>query len=134
MIKSLQTSISRLNDKNFVILSFEVFLFSALYGIAFRSWLIFGVMVLGSLWLLNRPRGAVSMIYAMSLLWGFIAFSIGYGISWGWAAVLGGSFFLLGIRAHLTGMKRMTITRSVSIKEDNIKWRRSGYLERPNLN
>ena len=48
--------ISQLNDKNFVILSFEIFLFSALYGIAFRSWVVFGAMFLGSFWLLNKPH------------------------------------------------------------------------------
>ena len=81
-----------LNNKNIRILGFEALLFSALYGVAFRSWVVFGVMFLGSFWLLNRPRGTVHMIYAMSLLWGFIAFSVGHSISWGWAAMLGGSF------------------------------------------
>ena len=56
------------NDKNFMILGFELFLFSALYGAAFSSWVVFGVMFLSSFWLLNRPRGTVHMIYAMSFL------------------------------------------------------------------
>ncbi|MDP2654366.1 MAG: hypothetical protein Q8Q08_10085 [Candidatus Omnitrophota bacterium] len=124
----------RLGDSNFKILWFEQLLFSTLYGIAFRSWLVFGVMFLGSLWLLNRPRGVLHMIYAMSLLWGFIAFSIGYSISWGWAAALGGSFFLIGIRAHLTGLKSLVSSCVDSAKHEQIDWRRDGYNGLQNLN
>ena len=117
----------RLSDSNFMILWFEQLLFSALYGIAFRSWLVFGVMFLGSFWMLNGRRGTVHMIYAMSLLWGFIAFSIGYSISWGWAAALGGLFFLVGIMAHLTGLKSLVSGGIDSVKHVQIEWRRDSY-------
>jgi len=135
MIKCFKNQIAQLfNDKNFVKLWFELLLFSAVFEIAFRSWVVFGVMFLGSFWLLNRPRGTVHMIYAMSFLWGFIAFSIGYGISWGWAAALGGSFFLLGMRAHLTGLNKPVAIMAVSVNQNNIEWRRDGYQGRQNLN
>ena len=124
-----------LGDSNFMILWFEQLLFSALYGVAFRSWVVFGVMFLGSFWLLNRPRGTVHMIYAMSLLWGFIAFSIGHSISWGWAAALGVIFFLIGVRTHLTGLKKpVGPSTVVSFNHENIDWRRNGYEGRQNLN
>jgi hypothetical protein len=107
---------------------------SALFGIAFRSWVVFGVMFLASFWLLNRPRGTVHMIYAMSLLWGFIAFSVGHSISWGWATALGMAFFLLGVGAHLTDLKKPVVSTVVSVNQNNIEWRRNGYQGRQNLN
>ena len=123
-----------LNNKNIRILGFEALLFSALYGVAFRSWVVFGVMFLGSFWLLNRPRGTVHMIYAMSLLWGFIAFSVGHSISWGWAAMLGVIFFLIGVRAHFTGLKNLMSSTVVSVNHDRIEWQRNVYQGRQNLN
>ena len=122
-----------INDKNFMILGFELFLFSALYGVAFHSWVVFGVMFLGLSWLLNRPRGTAYMICAVSLFWCFIAFSIGYSISWGWAAVLGGAFFILGITAHVTGLKRPLVSKLVLSNQNHIEWRRNGY-PRQNFN
>lgn len=121
-------------DTNFMTLWFEQLLFSSLYGVAFHSWVVFGVMFLGSFWLLNRPRGTVRMIYAMSLLWGFIAFSIGHSISWGWAIASGMAFFLLGLGAHMTGLKKPLISMASSGNNDSIAWRRNGYNGRQNLN
>lgn len=123
-----------INDKNFMILGFEIFLFSVLYGIAFHSWIVFGVIFLGSSWLLNRPQGTVHMIYATSLLWGFIAFSIGHGISWGWATALGMAFFLLGLGAHMTGLKKPIASAVVSVNYEKNEWRRNGYEGQSNLN
>jgi len=134
MFKFIKMIKDHLGDTNFMILGFELLLFSALYGIAFRSWVVFGVMFLGSFWLLNRPRGTVNMIYAMSLLWGFIAFSVGHSISWGWASVLGMAFFLLGVGAHLTGLKKPVVSPVVSVNQNNIGWQRNGYEGRQNLN
>lgn len=123
-----------INNKNFMILGFEIFLFSVLYGIAFHSWIVFGVTFLGSSWLLNRPRGTANMICAMSVLWGFIAFSIGHSISWGWATALGMTFFLLGLGAHLTGLKKPVISTVVSGNYEKSVWRRNGYEGWQNLN
>ena len=50
------------NDKNSRLLWSELIIFSIIFGIAFRSWSVFGVMFLGSFWLLTRPRGTVHMI------------------------------------------------------------------------
>ena len=121
-------------DQNYRILLFEQLLFSALYGVAFRSWVVFAVMFLCSSWLLNRPRGTVHMIYAMSFLWGFIAFSIGYSISLVWATALGGSFFLIGIKAHLTGIKKPVAKKFFSLNQGTFEWQRNGYEGRHNLN
>jgi hypothetical protein len=134
MSKLIRGIKDRFSDSNFMILWLEQLLFSALYGIAYRSWLVFGMMFLGSFWLLNGRRGTVRMVYAMSLLWGFIAFSIGYSISWGWAAALGGLFFLIGIRAHLTGLKSLVSSGIDSANHGQNEWRRGGYNGLQNLN
>lgn len=123
-----------INDKNFMVLGFELFLFSVLYGIAFRSWVVFGMMFLGSLWLLNRPRGTAHMIYAMSFLWGFIAFSIGHSISWGWATMLGMAFFLLGVGAHAIGLKKLTVSKVLLDNHENNGWKRNGSGWQQNWN
>ena len=125
----------RLGDSNFMILWFEQLLFSVLYGVAFHTWVVFGAMFLGSFWLLNRPRGTTHMIYAMSILWGFIAFSIGHSISWGWATALGMAFFLLGLGTHMTGLKKPMIGHAVvSAAHEKNEWLRNGYQGRQNLN
>ena len=134
MMKHIKKFISQFNDQNLRFLCFELLLFSALYGIAFRSWAVWGVMLLGLVWLLGRTRGVAYMIYAMSLLWGFIAFSIGHSISWGWATALGMAFFLVGLGAHSTGLKKSVVRMFVSANHENNEWRRNCYDERHNLN
>ena len=121
-------------NKNSVFVWAELIIFSIIYGLAFHSWVVFGVIFLGSFWLLNRPRGTVHIIYAMSFLWGFIAFSVGHSISWGWASVLGMTFFLLGVGAHLNGLKKPVVSKVVSVNQNNIEWQRNGYEGRQNLN
>ncbi|MBP9854149.1 MAG: hypothetical protein KBD53_04700 [Candidatus Omnitrophica bacterium] len=123
-----------INDKNFVILNFEILLFSALYGVAFRSWLIFSGMLLGASWLLNRPRGVKHTIYAMSILWGFIAFSVGRSLSWGWAVALGIFFFLIGAKAHFNSFKDFKAKDEVFVERNRVEWRRGGYFRQTNLN
>src|SRR5262249_48362611 len=117
-----------LNNKNNLILYFEIILFSILYSIAFHSWIIFVIMFLCLSYLLSKHWGIVYIIYAMSFLWGFIAFSIGYGMSLGWAVVLGGAFFVLGVQAHLTGLKKPISSPLVSVMETFI----NGLPERTN--
>lgn len=124
----------RLGNSNFMILCFEQFLFSVLYGIVFRSWVVFGVIFFSSFWLLNRPRRTVNMTYAMSFLWGFIGFSIGHSISWGWATALGMAFFMLGIVAHLTGLKKLVGDTVALVISNSAEWRRNGYEGEQNLN
>lgn len=119
---------SLLNNKNFRILGFELLLFFVIFGIAYRSWLVSGLMLVGLSWLMSRPQGTVYMIYALSSLWGFIAFSIGYSLGWGWASVLGLAFFLVGVTAHASGLKR-PLDRPVSSRHKHTdEWRRNWYF------
>jgi len=106
MFEVIKKMKGRLGDSNHIILLFELLLFSVLYGVAFRSWIVSGLMILGLYWIMSRPKGTVYMIFALSFLWGFIAFSIGHSISWGWATALGMAFLLLGLGAHMTGLKK----------------------------
>lgn len=123
-----------LNNKNSRILGFELLLFFVIFGIAYRSWLVFSMILAGLSWLMSRPKGTVYMIFALSSLWGSIAFSIGYSLGWGWASVLGLAFFLVGITAHTSGLKR-PLDRPVSSRQKNAsEWRRNWYLGQPNLN
>ena len=122
------------NDQNSRLLWSELIIFFIIFGIAYRSWLVLSLMLAGLSWLMSRPKGTVYMIFALSSLWGFIAFSIGYGLGWGWASVSGLVFFLVGITAHMSGLKR-PLDRPVSSRQGNINdWRRNWYLGQPNLN
>lgn len=122
------------NDKNSRILWFELMIFFIIFGIAYRSWLVPSLVLVGLSWLMSRPKGTVYMIFALSFLWGFIAFSIGYSLGWGWASVLGLTFFLVGMTAHMSGLK-WPLDRPVSSRHQNAnEWRRNWYLGQPNLN
>jgi predicted membrane protein len=134
MVKHIKKFMSQLNDQNFRLLYFELLLFFVLFGIAYRSWLVLSLVLVGLSWLMSRPKGTVYMIFALSSLWGFIAFSIGYSLGWGWASVLGLAFFLVGITAHTTGLTR-PLDRPIPSRHKNANdWRRNWYLDQPNLN
>ncbi|MBF0522879.1 MAG: hypothetical protein HQL24_07500 [Candidatus Omnitrophica bacterium] len=134
MFDLIRKNKAHLGDHNFMILWFEALLFSVLFGAAFHSWVVFGSMFLGLSFLLSRIRGMIYMAYVMSILWGFIAFSIAYSISWGLAMAAGGSFFLIGIKAHFAGLKKRVTYKRVLVKQSYIEWRRNGYQGWQNLN
>ena len=122
------------NDQNSRILWFELILFFIIFGMAYRSWVVLSLILVGLSWLMSRPQGTVYMVYALSSLWGFIAFSIGYSLGWGWASGLGVAFFLMGIAAHMAGLKRPLDRPAPSRPRDSNDWRRNWYLGQPNLN
>jgi len=122
------------NDKNSRILWFELIMFFIIFGIAYRCWLVLSLVLVGLVWLMSRPKGTVYMTYALSSLWGFIAFSIGYSLGWGWASGLGLAFFLVGVTAHMAGLKRPLDRPVPSRHKNGNEWRRNWYLGQPNLN
>lgn len=132
MFSYFRKSRAYLSDSSFMTLWFEQLLFSVLYAIAFHSWIVFVVMFISLSLLLNKLKGKIYMIYVISCLWGFIAFSIGYSINCGWATGLGGAFVLLGIKAHISGLKKLVVNKPASL--NNIDWLRNGYERRQNLN
>ncbi len=122
------------SDQNSRILWFELILFFIIFGMAYHSWVVLSLILVGMSWLMSRPQGTVYMVYALSSLWGFIAFSIGYSLGWGWASTLGLVFFLIGVTTHMSGLKR-PLDRPVSSRQGNANdWRRNWYLGQPNLN
>ena len=126
--------VNKFDGPSTVILWIELILFAMLYGVAFRSWLLFGFIFLGLSVLMHVPKRTVYIIIALSCLWGFIAFSIGHSISWGWAIALGMGFFLLGGVMHATSLKKLVPTTVVAVINKNIKWHRNGYEGLQNLN
>ena len=122
------------SDQNSRILRFELILFFIIFGMAYRSWVVLSLILVGMSWLMSRPQGTVYMVYALSSLWGFIAFSIGYSLGWGWASGLGMLSFLMGVAAHMAGLKR-PLDRPVSSRQRHTNdWRRNWYLGQPILN
>jgi hypothetical protein len=100
-LQPVRKFIIRFNDKIFATLWFELFLFSVLIGIASHSLAVTVLMLLGLSWLICRAKGTVYTVVAMSLLWGYIAASIGYSFGgWVWVAVLGSIFLIKGVRIH----------------------------------
>ena len=83
---------------------------------------------------MSRPKGTVYMIFALSFLWGFIAFSIGHSLSWGWAAGLGGILFLVGIGAHMSGLEHPFDRDVISEHKNADDWRKNWYLGERSLN
>jgi len=125
---------ARFNDQNFRILWFEALLFAVIVGTALHSWVGVGVLFAGLCWLLNRRRGTVYMIFALSALWGFLAGSLGYGLGgWGWAVVLGGLALMSGIKVHYRDLKRPF--ESVGLEQINARqWRQNWHFGGQNLN
>ncbi|MBF0618727.1 MAG: hypothetical protein HQL19_01010 [Candidatus Omnitrophica bacterium] len=93
---------ARLNDRSCRILALEALLFSGVFGLAYRSWVLFGVLLL-LLWsALVLFKSKVFVMIALSCLWGFIAASIGYSSGgWPWALACGAGMMVIGVLAHV---------------------------------
>jgi hypothetical protein len=116
-----------------IILWIETFVFAAIYGLMFKTWVVWGILFLGSAILLSRPKTAVYTIFVICSLWVFIFAALGYGIG-GWigAVVVGATVFYKGVRLHLRDLNR---------SQDKWEWdfvghdlRHNWYLGRQNLN
>ena len=108
----------------------ETILFSALFGMIFRSWpiaiLLFSVLFT---FLHNQSR-AIYAVFILSFLWGFIFAGIAIDFGWVWALVLGGIVFYKGIRIHLRDLKRSPDEWDYAGKD----WSQNWHLGRQNLN
>ena len=134
MIKHIKKFIFRFYDNTFLTLAIEFVLFSVLLGIAFYSWVVSVLMLLGSSWLISKPKGTVYMVWAMSLLWGFIAASVGYSCGgWVWASVLGSLMLIQGVRIHWRKLGLSWVDLNYGVKND-IDFRSNWDLRRQNLN
>jgi len=123
----------RFDKKSIWLLGAEAFIFAVIYGLMFKSWIVWGVLFLGLAVLLSKPKTAAYTIFIICALWTFIFAALGYGIG-GWigAVVVGATVFYKGVRLHLRDLKR---------SHDEWEWdfighdlRHNWYLGRQNLN
>ena len=136
MVRHIKKFTARVfHDINYRILWLEALLFSAFIGAGSRSWVVFGLLFLGLSWLLNLRKGTAYMIYALSLLWGFIPFCMGTAWGgWGWGAALGGVAFISGVRIHYRDLKRPWDGVDFAGYNNAVEWRQNWYWGRQNLN
>ena len=127
--------ISQLSDENLRLLTFELLLFSGVFGLANSSWLVGCLIFLSLFWVVILPRATVCLVVALSTLWGMIGASIGYSFGKGtWAMSLGAILFFIGILAHTSGLKRPWNKKISFGNEDTVEWKRSWFVRGQNLN
>jgi len=63
---------AKLSEENKPLLWAEIFTFSVIPGLFFHAWLATVIMLPVLSWLINRPNGMFYMIFAVSLIWGFV--------------------------------------------------------------
>ena len=104
----------------------ELVIFSTIYGLMFKSWPVGIGLFVGIAFLLNRPKGAIYTVCALSFLWAFVFAAIGFGFA-GWigALILGGMVFWTGVSRH---MSELNWTTENIQPEEPLAW------NRPNLN
>lgn len=123
----------RFDKKSTWLLGIEAFVFAAIYGLMFKTWIVWAVLFLPSAILLSKPKTAVYTILIVCALWTFIFAAIGFGIG-GWigAVVVGATVFYKGVRLHLRDLKRSPDTWEWDFVGQD--WRQNWYLGRQNLN
>jgi hypothetical protein len=113
------------------ILWLESFIFAVIFGLMFKTWVVWGVLFLVSAVLLSKPKTAVYTIFITCSLWTFLFAALGYGIA-GWigAVVVGLTVFYKGVRLHLRDLKRSSDEWDF-VGHD---WRQNWHLGRQNFN
>ncbi len=120
----------RFDKASMRILGAEAVLFSALFGVIFRSWPVAMVLFLALFSLLHNQSRAVYAVFILSFLWGFIFAGLTIDFGWVWALVLGGMVFYKGIKIHLRELKRSPNKWDFA----GSNWSQSWHLGRQNLN
>jgi len=123
----------RFNKSSIRLLWLESFIFSVIYALMFKNWLVWAALFLPSAILLSRPGTAVYTIFIICGLWVFIFAALGYGIG-GWigGVVVGATVFYKGVRLHLCDLKRSDdVWEWDFVGQD---WRQNWHLGRQNLN
>ncbi len=118
---------AKLSEENRQLLWAELVIFSAIPGLFFHAWLVTVVLLPVLSWLITRPNGMFYMIFAISLLWCFVPFCMGY--AWGglvWAAVLAGIVFMWAVKVHVNGLKWYW-DEVVCRNDDVIEWKRMSW-------
>ena len=136
MVRSFINNIvhKRFNRASLVLLWVESFIFSAIYGAMFHSWMVFGVLFAGFGVLLIRPNTAVYSIFVLSFLWAFVFAAFGYGIGGPiGATIVGGLVFFNGAKLHLRDLKSPWDDLEAA-GHANVQWRQGWQGGQQNLN
>jgi len=121
----------RFDKKSTWLLCAEAFIFAMIYGLMFKTWLVWAALFIPCVILLSKPNTAVYTIFIICGLWTFIFAALGYGIG-GWigAVIVGTTVFYKGVRLHLRELKRLPDEWNF-VEHD---WRQNWHLGRQNLN
>ena len=115
---------AKLSEENRTFLWVELSIFSVIPGLFFHAWLVTVLMLPALSWLITRPNGMFYMIFAISLVWSFIPFCMGY--AWGgiaWAVALAAVVFIWSVKVHVNGLK-WCWDEVVCRNDDAIEWKR----------
>jgi hypothetical protein len=97
---------ARFNEKNINILSGEIIIVATIAGVMYKSWWVFGVVLLALIIGIVIPRIAIFLAIGFSIAWGIIGYSVGnwFGSS-GASLVLAMIGFLAGLGLHLSAIE-----------------------------
>jgi len=112
------------------ILWVEAALFSALFGVIFRSCPVAIMLFLILFAFLHNQNRAVYAVFILSSLWGLIFAGLAIDFGWGWALALWGIVFYKGIRIHLRELNRS----SDELHFVGSDWRQYWHLGSQNFN
>jgi hypothetical protein len=118
---------ARLSEENRPLLWIELVMFSIMSGLVCHSWLVLVIVTLGLVGLMTRKNGMFYLIFAISALWAFMPFCMGY--AWGglaWAIVLAGVVFVWAVKVHVNGLKWYW-DEIICRHDDVIEWKRMGW-------
>ena len=93
----------------------------------FHAWLVTVVLLSVLSWLITRPNGMFYMIFAISLIWSFMPFCMGY--AWGglvWAVVCACLVFMWAVKVHVNGLKWQW-DEIVYKSDDTIEWKQINW-------
>ena len=123
----------RFDKKSTLLLWVEAFIFAVIYGLMFKTWLVWAILFVPSAILLSKSRTAVYTIFIICGLWTFIFAALGYGIG-GWigSVVVGATVFYKGVRLHLRELKRFPDEWEWNFVGQD--WRKNWHLGGHNLN
>lgn len=96
---------ARFNEKNSGIFFVEIAIVAIIAGYAYKSWWVFGGVLLGLIIGLVIPGVAIFVAIGFSIAWGFIGYAIGSWFSGQAAIVLAIIGFLAGLGLHLSAIE-----------------------------
>lgn len=89
------------NEQTSGVIMIEIFIISGLLAWHFKSWFVFGGVLLGLVGAFYIPVINIILACILSAGWGYIGYSLGHFISQNAAWVIGALALLAGIGAHL---------------------------------